>query len=79
MLVAAVPIILGFVALGAGLLPLGIAGIVVGFLLMVLVALASSALNAILLGALYLYAAEGTVPQQFSRDTFEQAFVSRQD
>jgi hypothetical protein len=41
------------------------------------VALASSALNAILLGALYLYAAEGSVPQQFDSATFEQAFVSQ--
>ena len=39
--------------------------------------MASSALNAILLGALYLYAAEGSVPRQFDSATFEQAFRSR--
>lgn len=77
MLVAAVPMILGFIALGAGLIALGIAGIIVGICLMVMVALASSALNAILLGALYLYAAEGSVPRQFDGALFEQAFVSR--
>jgi hypothetical protein len=76
-LVGLVPIILGFVALSAGLLPLAILGIVGGVLLLILVGLISSALNSIVIGALYLYAAEGSVPKHFEDQLLRDAFVSR--
>jgi hypothetical protein len=76
-LVGLVPIILGFVALSAGLTPLAILGIVGGVLLLILVALISSALNAIVIGALYLYAAEGSVPKHFDDQLLRDAFGSR--
>jgi hypothetical protein len=76
-LVAMVPIVLGFVVLSAGLVPLAILGIACGVVLLVVVGLISSALNAILVGALYLYAAEGSVPKHFDARLLEQAFATR--
>jgi hypothetical protein len=76
-LIAAIPLILGLVALASGVVPLRVAGIVVGVVLLVLVGLVSSALHAILLGALYLYAAEGSAPQQFDEAILRQAFAPR--
>lgn len=58
------------VPLGAGLIALGI----VGFLA---VGLVSSTLDSILLAALYLYAAEGQVPQHFDKALFEGAFARK--
>jgi hypothetical protein len=34
-------------------------------------------MNSIIIGALYLYAAEGTVPEQFDDDLFKQAFAHK--
>ena len=48
----------------------GLAGIIVASLI-------SSALNTILLAALYLYAAEGKVPSQFDNALLERAFVRK--
>jgi len=76
-LLGLVPIVLGFFALGAGLVPLAVALFVCGVVLMILVALISSALNAIVVGALYLYAADGTVPQHFDGDLLRGAFVAK--
>jgi hypothetical protein len=53
---------------------LGIALIVVGILGIMLVGLISSALNAIVLAALYLYAADGEVPRQFDNALLRDAF-----
>ena len=39
--------------------------------------LISSALNTIVLAALYLYAAEGKLPEQFDSATLEGTFVGR--
>jgi len=76
-LIAIIPLILGAVAIGSGLIPLGIAAIVFGVVALLIVSLISSALNSIIIGALYLYASEGTVPQQFDDDFFRHAFAQK--
>jgi Family of unknown function (DUF6159) len=48
-----------------------------GFLGIITTTLISSALDAILLAALYLYAAEGKVPSQFDNDLLEHAFIGK--
>jgi hypothetical protein len=77
----AIPLILLFVAgvyfLATGLLPVGVALLIVAGVLMLLYMAVSSALHTILLAALYQYAAEDRVPKGFDRDTFENAFVSK--
>ena len=74
-LVAALPIILGVVAISGGQTALGIVAIVIGAAAILVLSLISSALNTIIIGALYLYAAEGTVPQQFDDAMFKEAFA----
>ncbi|MBN1514242.1 MAG: hypothetical protein JXB13_19655 [Phycisphaerae bacterium] len=54
-----------------------VAGIAVTVVLIILVSLISSALSGIVLGALYLYAAEERVPPQFEAASFRGAFVQR--
>ena len=72
-----VPIVLGIMALVAGQTALGIVGVVCGVLALITVSLISSALSSILLGALYLYAADGEVPQQFDSAVLSNAFVHK--
>jgi hypothetical protein len=73
-LAAAVPLVVGVVIAG----PVGlVAGAVLTIVLWIVISLAATALNAILLAATYLYAAEGVVPQQFDRDLLKDAFVSK--
>ena len=50
---------------------------VVGYLVLFAFSLCSSALKTIIVGALYIYAAEGTVPKQFDAEVFRQAFTSK--
>jgi hypothetical protein len=73
-----IPVILLFVAgvaLMAGkMVPVGIAVLVVAFIALLLHSAISSALNTILLAALYQYAADEKVPEEFDRHTFEGAF-----
>lgn len=76
-LIAAVPVFLGIAAISAGMVAVGIACIAGGIILLLLVSLISSALNSIILGALYLYAAEEKVPEAFDRRLFQQAFVHK--
>jgi hypothetical protein len=76
-LVAIIPLGLGFVVIAAGQTALGIAFIVIGIVALLLVSLISSALNSIIIGALYLYAAEGSVPEQFDDDQFRHAFAHK--
>lgn len=76
-LVGIIPIVGGVFALGAGMTVLGIAAIVLGVVALLTVSLISSAMNTIIIGALYLYAAEGTVPQQFDDDLFKRAFAHK--
>ena len=75
--------LLGALAIGAlGMSTASIVLAVIGFglalVVIVLVALVSSALHAILLAALYLYATEGTVPNEFDDNLLEHAFERRQ-
>lgn len=73
-LVGIIPLVLGFMAIGAGQIVLGIAAVAIGIFALIVVSLVSSALHSIIVGALYLYAAEGTIPQQFDDDQFQHAF-----
>lgn len=76
-LVGVLPLIGGVFAIGAGHIVPGIICVAVGLAALLVVSLVSSALNAIIIGALYLYAAEGTVPRQFDEDLFQHAFGAR--
>ena len=76
-LLGIIPIIGGVVALSAGLAPVGIAAIAVGGVILLVVSLVSSALHTIIIGALYLYAAEGKIPQEFDENTFRHAFAHK--
>ena len=78
-LVAMVPLLLGIFALANGQMILGIASLTCGILAVILVSLVSTALSSIVIGALYLYAADGEVPQQFDPQTLRGAFVTRAD
>jgi hypothetical protein len=70
-LCAFVPTILGALS---GTAALAIAGIAVTVISLIVIALVSSAVKAILVSALYLYAAEGTAPEQFDQSLLENAF-----
>ena len=76
-LIGFIPLVLGVLAINADQTVLGIVGITIGILAILLVSLVSSALNAIIVGALYLYAAEGAVPRQFNDRLFRQAFAQK--
>jgi hypothetical protein len=76
-LLAFVPFMLGVMAIASGYTAVGIVAIVVGVLTLLMISLVSSTLNSILIGALYLYAAEGTVPRQFDEALFRDAFAHR--
>src|SRR5690606_28247582 len=78
-LLALVPLVLGGYAFSSGMTALGVAGVVIGIVGMITVSLVSSALNSILLGALYLYAADGEVPQQFEAGILRDAFVTHRE
>lgn len=69
-----IPAVVGF--LGGSALTVAV-GIGVTVVLLILVSLVSSALNGIVLGALYLYAADDRVPPQFDAGLFRDAFVQR--
>ena len=64
-------------AVGAGSVIVAIAGAALTLALLIFIALASSALNSIILSALYLYATESKVPQAFDAARLQQAFVAR--
>ena len=53
------------------------AGIVVTVLMFIVLSLISSALNMIVIGALYEFAADDRTPEQFDRDALSHAFVAR--
>lgn len=77
----AIPVILLFVGggllLAKGMVPVGAALLVAGVIAALLHMAISSALNTILLAALYQYAADRNVPAGFDRDQFEGAFQSK--
>jgi len=70
-LVAFVPAVLGVLS---GNTPLMIVGISTTVVAVLLISLVSSALNAIVTGALYLYAAEGQAPAYFDETALATAF-----
>ena len=74
-LMGIIPIFLGGMALASGQIALGTVLVAAGVLLLMLVALISSALDSILLAALYLYAVEGAVPEHFNDDLLHDAFA----
>ncbi|QDT39204.1 DUF6159 family protein [Stratiformator vulcanicus] len=69
--VIAIPIAVGILA-GPGTLLVG--AVILAVLLLILIGLISATLNAIVIAALYEYAAEGEVPQQFNETTLRYAF-----
>ena len=73
-LVGLVPLIGGIALCAVGQLALGIVLAVAGGAALLLIALVSSALDSIILAALYLYAAEGTIPRYFDKSLLEGAF-----
>jgi len=75
-LLAIVPIVFGGMAIAAGHAVMGGILIVGGVVWLLLVGLMSSTLDSILLAALYLFAAKGTVPQHFDNDLLRDAFTS---
>ncbi len=75
--VSTLPIFAGIAALVNDMVPLGIGLIAIGAVLILFVSLISSALNAIILAALYIYAAEGKMPSAFDGRAIESAFSPR--
>lgn len=73
-LVAMVPAVLGFLS---GSVAGVIAGITTTVVLILLISLVSSALHAIVLAAVYEYAAEETVPDAFDATALRSAFVAK--
>jgi hypothetical protein len=76
-LVAIIPLVAGMFAIGAGLIAVGAALIACGVVALLVVSQVSTALDSILLAALYLYAAEGGVPRHFDDGLLEHAFGHR--
>jgi hypothetical protein len=75
--VGLIPLVLGAVAIASGYVVLGLIAAALGIVALIVVSLIASALNSIIVGALYLYASEGTVPQQFDDQLFRRAFASK--
>ncbi len=76
-LLIATGIVTMVLAVNIGSIGVALAGFVVMVLIVVLAALVGSALNAIVLSALYLYATEGKVPEAFAGARLQEAFVAK--
>ncbi|REJ71081.1 MAG: hypothetical protein DWQ34_14330 [Planctomycetota bacterium] len=76
-LVGIIPLVLGGYLLASGQPVPGGALIAVGVLALIVVSLISSALNSIMLAALYLYAADGQIPTHFDNSLLRNAFSPR--
>lgn len=76
-LLGLVPLVAGGVLIATEHVVLGIVLVLVGIVTLLVVSLVSSALHSIIVGALYIYAAEGSVPQQFDNRLFRQAFAHK--
>lgn len=72
-----IAVVAGVAVAASGYVALGAAAIAAGILLVLIVALVSSALNAILLAALYLYAATDELPQHFDSERLAHAFAGK--
>lgn len=75
-LAACLPLIVGIVI---GNQVAVVTGIVITVMLIFVITLVSAAVNAISIGALYLYAAEGSVPEHFDDQLLRDAFVARDE
>jgi hypothetical protein len=73
-LLALLPVVLG-VLIGSA--ASAVAGLVVTVLLLITISLVSAALHTIIVAALYLYAAEGRVPQQFDEQLLRSAYAPK--
>lgn len=69
--------VLGGVMIANGMTVPGIVVLVLGLIALLLHSAISSALNTILLAALYQYAAQDQVPAEYDRSTFEHAFAAK--
>lgn len=80
-LVALLPLVafmgLGIFGLANNQAVLGAVALAVAFLIVIAISLVSSTMNTILLAAVYVYAAEGRVPEAFDRDLLEGAFRAK--
>jgi len=73
-LVAAIPAILGFISGNPAFMA---AGFAVSVLLWIVISLISSALDTIVIAALYMYASEGKIPEQFHASSLKGAFTRK--
>jgi Family of unknown function (DUF6159) len=73
-LVSIIPAVLGVMS---GSTAAAIAGVAVTAVLLIVVSLVSAALHTIIVAALYLYAAEGKVPQQFDEQLLRSAYAPK--
>ena len=75
------PIFLVFIAggylLASGMVPVGVAMMIAGGVLLLIYLAVGAALHTILLAALYQYAADNRVPEGFDRETFAGAFAPK--
>ena len=69
--------LIGGAVMAKGMMTAGVILLIVGFVCVLLHAAISSALNTILLAALYQYAADERVPEGFEREQFAGAFESK--
>lgn len=76
-LVGLIPLVIGVFLLANSQVVLGSVLLIFGILSLIGISLVSSALNSILIAGLYLYAAEGSVPQSFDNDLLRDAFTPR--
>lgn len=76
-LIGIAPIVCGGFLVASGVTILGGVLIAVGIIILLLVSLISSALNSIILAALYIYAAEGKDPDGFDANMIKSAFASK--
>jgi type II secretory pathway component PulF len=76
-LVCMVPLFGGAWLITQGTVPLGITAVVLGVVGLMVVSLVSSALNTIILAALYLYASDHEAPQHFDERLLRGAFAAR--
>ena len=77
MLVGILPLVGGGMLLASGQAVLGGTLLVLGIVLLLAVSLISSALNTIILAALYIYAAEGQIPNGFDSQMIQTAFAPK--
>jgi len=76
-LLGIIPMVIGGALLANGTVALGIPLFLIGILILLGVSVISSALNSIVLAALYIYAVEGKAPTNFDANLVENAFAAK--